>query len=218
LDVRAFKPEAYYPWYMLARNKTLLIVLMVLFSALLFSALLIFSFASVVFALLIATGALTIMGALYYLQTQRQQKRARAKALKQIMTLEKKQFMHHLLPFIAPDLHLLAERITTRVDFTPREYVSVLLSTQCRVANNTDEFIKDIERLFTDPKKPPIELDFVAFSEPTLQVPELAKQKYQTRQNPIAFNESFNIPPDVQAAILAKIKEAMNRAALGRPL
>ncbi|MDG6777238.1 hypothetical protein QCB44_00820 [Thiomicrorhabdus sp. zzn3] len=216
LDTTVFKPELYYPWFIQA-NAIKGISFAVISSTLLIGFLLLFfsNWPTLQIGLL-TLAALLLFGLIYYTIILKYKNLAQSQALKQIMKLEKKEFMKHLEPFVVDDQKAIAQRIAKDVDFTTKEYTSVTLATQSRVLEHTDEFIKDIERMAEDEEAPKLELDFTAFSESEFRVPPQAKANYEKLKNFSTFNERLIVPPEAKAAILIKVKEAMNRAALGR--
>ncbi|MDG6773738.1 hypothetical protein QCB45_05290 [Thiomicrorhabdus sp. ZW0627] len=216
LDTTIFKEELYYPWYIQTGTVKTLSAIWLMLMTVVIPVLIVFTDIRPLI-ILIATAALSaLLGILYFLTIQQLKKTAKSEALHQMMKLEKKEFMKYLEPFVPDDQKEVAHRISNHVDFSPKEYISVTVSTKSRVLHNTDSFIKDIERMFAEKELPPVIESDWQYSDTVFKVPESAKQNYERMKNSSTFNDKFTVPPEVRVAIIAKIKEALNRPALGR--
>lgn len=218
MDTAIFKEELYYPWYIQTRGIRILSGLFILIVAMITAVLSLLTSFPVIYILGSMVFLTTILGTVYFVTVQQFRKSAKSEALKQMMKLEQKQFMKNLEPFVPSDQKALSHRIATEVDFSPKEYISIAISTKSRILHNTDAFVKDIERMFSDKKSLPIDMDDSGYSDTLFQVPKKAKENYQKMKNSSTFNDGLNVPEEAKAAIIAKVKQAMSRAALGREM
>jgi len=217
LDTTIFREALYQPWYT-AKSTVIKIISAWLFSLILITAL-VTLFTEIHVLITLGIMLLLTLGAGLFLFTLIKKKLDQAKqtALAQIMRLENKGFMKAMSPFVPKPYESLIEEITEHKIFTPDDYISIVATTQRRVIKHTDEFVKDVERMLEDPSvkiKPPLPND--DYSETTFKVPDSAKQKYDDMKNASSFSDEFSVSPQAKAAILAKIMEAINHAALGR--
>jgi len=217
IDTAIFKEELYYPWYIKPSGITALAVTWLFLVLLTIIGVAIFASSQLVNTLISVT-LLSILIFIFYLFTYKKEKKvAQSHALTQIMNLEKKQFVENIRPFVADDQKYLAKRIAEHKDFTAKEYTSIALATQSRVLFNTEAFIKDIEQMFqeTDLIFKPL-TDDETYSETTFKVPAKAKKNYEKLKNQGTFNEVLDVPFEAKQAIVKRVQEAMNHAALGR--
>ena len=216
MDTNIFKEELYYPWY--TQSKNIQIVIAGWIAGLLIFVGLLLGFTSVNWIIPIVIGfvlSVIFAGGDFALISQ-SKKLAKKESLKQMMTLEKNQFMKNIEPFVGVDQKAVVKRIANHVDFAPKEYISLAVATKSRVIFDTDAFIKDIERMFADETTTPPNFDDGGYSDTVFKVPEKAKQNYEKMKNSSTFSDALHISPQAQAAILAKVREAANRKALGR--
>ncbi|WP_373017626.1 hypothetical protein [Thiomicrorhabdus sp.] len=216
MDTVIFKEELYYPWYIQTGSIKTISAVWLLLMVLIIPLLVVFTKIPLMFILIATITLSALLGILYFLTIQQLKKTAKSEALNQMMKLEKKEFMKHLQPFVPDDQKELAHRISNHVDFSPKEYTSVAVSTKSRVLHNTDAFINDIHRMFAEEELPPVPQSDWEYSDTAFKVPEQAKKNYEKMKNSSTFNDKFTITPEVKAAIIAKLKEALNRPALGR--
>jgi hypothetical protein len=217
LDTTLFKEELYYPWYV---KKPGIISIISLYSVAIISSILILAFYTEIkmLSIIIVFSILTVIFSLAFLAIYKYQlDEAKSAALKPIMALERHDFMKSIQPFISSDQQFTAKQIAVNKVYTPAEYTSITLSTQSRVIRNTDCFIEDIERMLQhpdfkiQPEQPRDENDQI-----TLTVPEKAKKNYAKMKNSSSFSDDFSVSDEVKTAIIKKVNEAINRAALGR--
>lgn len=216
MDTSILKEEPYYPWYIKPKTVQLISALWIGF-ILLVAALLLFIFSTPTFYIFLIIAALTsIFASGYYIVIQEAKKTARQKALREIMSLEKRKFMKHIEPFVSEDQKGIARRIIKEVTFSPKEYITVTRATQSRALFHTDEFVKDIEKMFADPNIPTPPEDEFTFSETVFKVPQKAKESYHKSKNATTFYDHLEVSSEVKAAIMEKVRKAVNNAALGR--
>lgn len=216
LDTTLFKEELYYPWYIQTHAIKLISAIGLAIAGgagLMLAVTTRLDPFSVALPMILIT---LLLGVLYYATVKQLRKSARNQAVSQMMKLEKKEFMRHLEPFVPDDQKQIAQRIITHLDFSPRQYISVTVATQNRILHNPDAFIKDIERMFEEKKLSLMAFDDTAFSDTQFAVPPKAKANYKKLQQFSTFNDEFKVPEAAKAAIMEKMKELANRAALGR--
>ena len=217
LDTTLFKEELYYPWYV---KKSGIISIISIYSIIIILSILILAFftETKLLSIMIVFSILTVIFSLAYLAIFKYQlEEAKLAALKPIISLERRDFMKAIQPFIPEDQQLTAKQIAVNKVYTPEQYSSITLSTQSRVLQNTDCFIEDIERLLENPAfkiqpEQPRDENFQF----TLSVPEKAKKNYENIKNSSTFVDDFAISDHVKTAIIKKVNEAIKRAALGR--
>lgn len=218
LDTNVFKEELYYPWYAHRLHIQIISILWI-------ASLLLFTIAMLVFTPfglfipLITAFVLTVLfiGG-YFILISQSKERAKKACLKKVRVLEKKQFMKHIEPFVADRQRESVKRISNLIDFSLDEYIEIVISAKTRAILHTDAFIKDIERMLSEKRLTPCGFDDEGSCETTFKVPESAKQNYEKMKNRSTFNDELHITPQIQAGIVAKVKEAANRKALGREL
>ncbi|MEA3405222.1 MAG: hypothetical protein U9R28_05730, partial [Pseudomonadota bacterium] len=152
----------------------------------------------------------------YFALISQTKKTAKNESLKQMMKLEKEQFMQNIEPFVADDQKSLVKRISTQVDFSPNEYISLAIATKSRAVFNTEAFIQDIERMFAHKQYKAPDFDDNGYSDTVFSVPESAKKNYEKMKNASTFNDELEVTPQAQAAIMKKVRDALDRQALGR--
>ncbi|MBN2865155.1 MAG: hypothetical protein JXK16_04045 [Thiotrichales bacterium] len=216
MDTNIFKEELYYPWY--AQHKNIQIVIAGWIAGLLIFIGLLLGFTSVNWVVPIVIGFVlsVIFAGGYFVMISHSKKSAQNECLKQMMALEKNQFMKNIEPFVGGDQKTIVKRIATHVDFSPNEYISLAVATKSRAIFDTDGFIKDIERMFADESITPANFDDEGYSDTVFKVPAKAKKNYEKMKNKSTFSDELHITPQAQAAILAKVRDAANRKALGR--
>ena len=216
IETDIFKDELYYPWYVQPKGIQITIaawtlsVIVLLFLSLLFSSLYWVIPVTVAFVLSV------IFAGAFFALISRSKIAAQKESLKQMMALEKDSFIKNITPFVASDQKGLAKRIYNNVDFSAKEYTSLVIATKSRAILNTDAFIKDIERMFADETLTPAKFDDGGNNERVFKVPESAKKNYEKLKNQSTFSDALHITPQVQAGIMSKVREAANRTALGR--
>jgi len=216
IDTNIFKEELYYPWYTESKNIQIVTAAW-LFSLSTIMALLI-TLTTIHWMIPVVSGLVLtiILAGGYFILISQSKNTARKESLKQIMALEKNQFMKNIEPFVAVEQQNLVKRISTQVDFSPHEYASLVVTTKSRVILNTEAFIKDLENMFADKKLESFTVKDDDYCDTVFKVPEAAKKYYEKVKNRSTFNDDLQISPQAQAAILAKVREATNRKALGR--
>lgn len=216
MDTNAFKKEMYYPWYIQTSGIQAIaaswIVLILVFEAIMFTL------TDVTWLIPVMIGFVlsVVFAAGYYAVISQAKKTAEKESLKQMMNLEKEQFMQNIEPFVADDQKGLVKRIATQVDFSPNEYISLAIATKSRAIFNTDAFIQDIERMFAHKQYKAPDFDDNGYSDTVFSVPASAKKNYEKMRNASTFNDELEVTPQAQAAIMKKVKEALDRQALGR--
>lgn len=216
LDTTIFKEELYYPWYIRTHYIKVITASWFVLAAAVGTTLWLTTKlnAPTIFGAIAVISLL--LGALFFATVKQLRASARNQAVSAMMRLEKKEFMRHLEPFVPDDRKDIAQRIVTDLDFTPKEYISVAVATQNRILHNTESLIKDIERMFKEKKLSLFEFDDMAFSDTVFAVTPKAREKYEKLKNASTFHDGFSISEQTKAAIMTKIREAANRAALGR--
>jgi len=216
MDTNIFKEEIYYPWY--AQEKGIQIIIAAWGLSVVTFVLLMLLFSNVAWIITLTSGVVAsiIFAGVFFALIASSKKAAKKETLKQMMGLEKNQFMKNIAPFVAGDQKVLVKRISTHVDFSPNEYISLAVATKSRAIFDTDAFVKDIERMFADKSITPASFDDEGYSDTVFKVPQKAKKNYEKLKNSSTFNDELHITPQAQAAILAKVRDAVNRTALGR--
>ncbi len=216
IDTNLFKEELYYPWFIQKPGILSISGSWVLFMVMLTTLLLLFTNMAWFLPIIIAAVLSGIFAISYLVIISQSKKAAQKAALQQMMRLEKQQFMKNIEPFVSADQKGLVKRIATKVDFSPNEYISLALATKSRAVFNTDACIQDIERLFADKKYRGADFDDSGYSDTVFRVPDSAKKNYEKMRNSSTFNDELEVTPQAQAAILKKVRDAMDRQALGR--
>lgn len=216
MDTNIFKEELYYPWYAQPKNIQIIIASWALGLLALMGFLLAITSISWVIPIVIGFVLSVIFAGGYFAMISQSKRSAQNECLKQMMALEKNQFMKNIEPFVGGDQKGIVKRIATHVDFSPNEYISLTVATKSRAIFDTDAFIQDIERMFADKNTTPPNFDDGGYSDTVFKVPEKAKKNYEKMKNSSTFSDELHISPQAQAAILAKVREAANRKALGR--
>ncbi|MEA1988796.1 MAG: hypothetical protein U9N57_06275 [Pseudomonadota bacterium] len=216
MDTNIFKEEMYYPWYIQRTGLQIVIASWVLF-ILIFEAVM-FTLTDIIWWLPLMIGFVlsVIFTGAYFALISQTKKTAKNESLKQMMRLEKEQFMQNIEPFVADDQKGLVKRISTQVDFSPNEYISLAIATKSRAIFNTDAFIQDIERMFAHKQYKAPDFDDNGYSDTVFSVPASAKKNYEKMKNASTFNDELEVTPQVQAAIMKKVRNALDRQALGR--
>ncbi|HHT00118.1 MAG TPA: hypothetical protein ENK73_04590 [Thiomicrospira sp.] len=217
MDTTLFKEELYYPWYIKQPGITILVSSWLVLMVLIITITAIY-FSSKIIPVLVTIFLISILFGFIYLRLFKQQlEQAKSEALSQIMQLEQREFMKGIQPFVSADRQSTVNRITQYKDFTPQEYASITLATQSRVLFNTEAFIKDVERMFSDTDLilRPLSNDN-SYSETTFKVPEKAKKNYQKLKEKSTFTDVLSVSLEAKQAIIKKAHEAANKAALGR--
>lgn len=219
MDTDIFMEALYYPWYVHKKNIQIIAALW-LAGLLIFIPLLATTTSlGVGIPLIIGLVATTLFAGGYALLISKGKEAAKQACLKQIMVLEKKQFMKSIEPFVADDQKETAKRISNLVDFSASEYISIAVTAKTRAILHTDTFIKDIERMLSEKSIAASSFKDEGYCDTVFKVPEIAKQNYEKMKNSsTSFSDELRITPQVQAGILAKVREAANRKALGREL
>jgi hypothetical protein len=216
IDTTLFKEELYYPWFI---QKAAIIALSVLWLVMLGSiilTLILLTKTPILLLLILATVLTLAFGFGYFSVFKIHIEQAKSQALSLMMRLEKQSFMQGIQPFVASDQQSIVKNIIQHKSFTPKEYSSVTLATQSRVLFNTESFIKEIERMLADPDIKITPSKVSAYDENTFRVPESARKNYEKLKNASTFNDAFSIPPQAKQAILIKVNDLVNQAALGR--
>ncbi len=216
IDTTLMKEELYYPWYIEKPGIIKIGLAWLSLCAVIISATYITSsyYLIIILVLLLLT---IILGTNYFFLVKQKTKDARKQALNQVMQLEQRHFMEAIKPFVPSDQKRIAEKIINHKDFTLKEYAKITLSSKSRVIFNTDSFIREIERLFANPKVVVSLPKDDSYDEVKFKVPDSAKKKYEElKEGSNTFNESLEVTPEAKKAIVKKAYDAMNQAALGR--
>jgi len=216
MDTNVFKEEMYYPWYIQSTGLQIIIASWIAF-ILIFEGIM-FALTTVAWWLPLSIGLVLtlIFAAGYYTVISQAKKSAKNESLKQMMKLEKEQFMKNIEPFVADDQKGLVKRISNQVDFSPNEYISLAVATKSRAIFNTDAFIQDIERMFAHKQYKAPDFDDNGYSDTVFSVPASAKKNYEKIKNASTFNDELEVTPQAQAAIMKKVRDTLDRQALGR--
>lgn len=216
IDTTLFKEELYYPWFIQKPAIAALSVAWLVFVSGIIMTLTVLTKTPLLVLLLIA-GILTLALAAGYVALHNVHiGHAKSKALNLMMRLEKQSFMKGIQPFVPADQQTAVKRIAKDKTFTPKEYASITLSTQSRVLFNTESFIKEITRMLADPDIKLSPSQPTDFDETTFRVPDSARKNYEKIKNSSTFNDTFSIPPEAKKAILLKVNDLVNQAALGK--
>ncbi|WP_127471074.1 hypothetical protein [Thiomicrorhabdus aquaedulcis] len=216
IDTTVFKEELYYPWFIQKPAIIGLSVAWLLFASGSIMLLATLTKTSLLVLILIFSVLTFALVAGYAGLVKTQIGHAKSKVLNLMMRLEKQYFMKGIQPFVPADQQTAVKRIAKDKTFTPKEYTSITLSTQSRVLFNTESFIKEIERMLADPDIKITPNTSTDFDENTFRVPQSARKNYDKIKNSSTFNDVFTIPPEAKKAILVKVHDLVNQAALGK--
>jgi len=215
IDTAIFKEELYYPWYV---KKSGIKAISIGWSSLMILITAVFSLftSSTIISILMIVSAITLIFSLLFIGIlKHQEDKSKAEALKQMITLERREFMRGIQPFVSPDQQLIVKRIIEDKKFTPQEYTSVTLATQSKILFDTDSFIKDVEDMFKDTEVETLIRSKTrnnSYSDSTFKVPDKAKKNYQEmKENQGAFSDAFSVPPEAKQAIIKRVQEAATK-------